>query len=142
MRKQFSNQEILMYTEQLNKVFLQTDKDIDLPIKINFYLQKNIKTFSEAAQEINNLRLKIGNKYGEFDEETGAYIIKDKEKLKIAQSDMAQLLSIDQILNIHMISLSELEKEAKLTVAQMNAMYFMIDDDDDSDDGIVYIDEE
>ena len=141
MRKQFSNQEILTYAEQLNKIFLQTDKDIDLPIKINFYLQKNIREFMEAAQEINNLRLKIGSKYGVFDEKTSSYVIKDSDNLKKAQHDMEQLLSIDQILNIHMVSLRDLEKETKLTVAQMNAMYFMIDDDD-SDNGIIYIDEE
>ena len=141
MRKQFSNQEILMYAEQLNKTFLENDKDIELPIKINFYLQKNMKTLMDAAQDVNNLRLKIGNKYGVFDEKTSSYLIKDPDNLKKAQYDMEQLLSIDQVLNIHMISLSDLEKEAKLTVAQMNAMYFMIDDDD-SDDGIVYIDEE
>ena len=140
MRKQFSNQEILTYAEQLNKIFLESKQDIDLPIRINFYLQKNIKTFLEAAQEIDVLRLKIGEKYGEFNSQTGTYNIKDPTKLALAQKDMDQLMSIDQILDVKMISLTELEKEAKLNVAQMNAMFFMIDDD--IEDDIQFIDME
>lgn len=137
MRKQFSNQEILLYANQLNNAFLENGKDVELPIKINFYLQKNIKTFMTAAQEIDEARLKIGEKYGEYNPDNGSFIISDFEKRRKANEDMNKLLSIDQILEIYVVSLTELEKDTKLTVAQMNAMLFMIDDDTEA---IQYID--
>lgn len=139
MRKQFSNQEILSYAQQLSKVILNAAEDIELPVRVNFYLQKNIKTFLKAAQEINEMRLKIGKKYGEYDKETQSYQIQDKNKLELAQQDLKNLLSIDQILDIYMISLTDIE-DLKLTVAEMNAMLFMIDENDNEQ--IIYIDEE
>ena len=135
MRKQFSNQEILLYAEQLNKTFLKEENNIELPIKANFYLQKNIKIIMEAAQEINDARLKIGAKYGEYNAQEESYFITDSNKLERARQDLYNLLSIDQILDICMISLSDLENMAKpLTVLQMNAIFFMIDDDSNESD--------
>lgn len=128
MRKQFTNQEILSYAESLSKTFLDSEKDIELPIKINFYLQKNIKSFIEAAQEIDESRLAIGEKYGEYNFEEECYEIKDKEKRILAQRDLKNLLSLDQVLEIYTISLNDLEENTQLTVAQMNAMLFMIDE--------------
>ena len=129
MRKQFSNEEILLYAEKLNKIFLHSENEIELPIKINFYLQKNITAFMEAAKEIEAARLNIGQKYGRFDEKENSYFIEDEEKLKLAKKDLKDLLSLEQILEIYMVSLSELENTTSLTVTQMNAMLFMIDED-------------
>lgn len=138
MRKQFSNKEILSYAKILAQVFLNSSNDIELPVRVNFYLQKNIKTFLSAAQDIDEMRLKIGKKYGELNIQTKSYEIKDINKLELAQQDLDNLLSIDQVLDIYMISLKDIEA-LTLTVAQMNAMLFMIDDDDDD---IIFIDEE
>jgi len=129
MRKKFSNQEIFNYAEALTKTFLEDSKDIQLPVKVNFYLQKNIKTFITAAQEIEDARLTIGKKYGTINIEKDAYFISDPEKLEQAQQEIKQLLSIDQILEVYMISLEDLQ-DVKLTVAQMNAMLFMIDEEE------------
>ncbi len=137
MRKQFSNREILLYAEQLKKIFLDLGQDIELPIKINFFLQKNIKTLIDAAQEIEEMRLKIGKKYGTYDTETQSYHIPNGENLEKAQQEIINLLSIDQVLDINLISLTELQNTTHLTVGQMNAMLFMIDND-----LVEYIDEE
>ncbi len=139
MHKQFSNKEILSYAQTLKQVFLNSSKDIELPVRVNFYLQKNIKTFLNAAQEIDEMRLKIGKKYGELNVQTRSYEIKDTNKLELAQQDLDNLLLIDQVLDIYMISLKDIET-LTLTVAQMNAMLFMIDDD--NDDEVIFIDEE
>lgn len=138
MHKQFSNKEILSYAQTLKQVFLDSSKDIELPVRVNFYLQKNIKTFLNAAQEIDEMRLKIGKKYGELNAQTRSYEIKDANKLELAQQDLDNLLLIDQVLDIYMISLKDIET-LTLTVAQMNAILFMINDDDDE---IIFIDEE
>lgn len=137
MRKQFSNREILLYAEQLKKIFLDLGQDIELPVKINFFLQKNIKTLMDAAQEIEEMRLKIGKKYGTYEAETQSYHILNGENLEKAQQEIINLLSIDQVLDINLISLTELQNTTHLTVGQMNAMLFMIDND-----LVEYIDEE
>ena len=128
MRQQFSNENILKYATSLQQAFLSEDKEIILPVKVNFYLQKNINTLSEAAQSIENSRMKIGERYGEYIEEEGAYIIKDLEKRKIAQKEMEDLLSIDQILEIYYITLEDLQ-DIKLTTSEMNALMFMINEE-------------
>lgn len=137
MRKQFSNKEILLYAEQLKKIFLELGQDIELPIKINFFLQKNIKTFIDAAQEIEEMRLKVGKKYGTYDAATKSYHIPSGENLEKAEQEINNLLSIDQVLDINLISLTELQETTHLTIGQMQAMLFMIDND-----LIEYIDEE
>lgn len=130
MRKQFSNKEILTYATSLKKVFLDSDKDIELPIKANFYLQKNMKTLMDAAQEIDDARLNIGKKYGVLDSSTETYSITEPDKLEQARQDLNNLLSLDQIIEIYPIFLSDL-KNTKLTTTQMNAMFFMIEEDDE-----------
>ena len=67
-------------------------------------------------------------KYGTINVEKDAYFISDPEKLEQAQQEIKQLLSIDQILEVYMISLEDLQ-DTKLTIAQMNAMLFMIDEE-------------
>lgn len=127
MRKHFTNKEILEYATLLQKVFLDTDKDIFLPVKVNFYLQKNMKTLTEAAELIEESRMGIGEQYGEFVEEESSYIIKDSENLKKAQKMINELLSLDQVIELYPISLEDLQ-DIQLTVAQMNAMLFMIEE--------------
>lgn len=127
MRKQFTNKEILTYADLLNRIFLQEDKNLELPIRVNFYLQKNIKTFIEAAELIEESRMAIGRKYGEFNTEEESYLIKDEEKLLAAKQDLKNLFSLEQVLEIYPIDLEDLE-DTKLTVAQMNAMLFMIEE--------------
>ena len=127
MRKQFCNKDILENATLLHKIFLESNQEIVLPIKVNFYLQKNIKTFLKNAEEIEEARLKIGEKYGEYDANDNSYVIENKELRQKAQQELKDLLSLDQILEIYTITLEDLQ-DTKLTVAQMNAMLFMIDE--------------
>lgn len=127
MRQQFSNQEILEYATSLHENFLENSKDITLPIKINFYLQKNMKNFIEAAKEVEASRLKIGEKYGVYNPKDSSYLIQDEDKLKLAQKELQELMSLDQIIEVYPISLEDLQN-VDLTVAQMNAMLFMIEE--------------
>lgn len=127
MRKQFTNKEILTYADSLNRTFLKEDKDLELPIRVNFYLQKNIKTFIEAAELIEESRMKIGQKYGEFNAEEESYSIKEEDKLLAAKQDLKNLFSLEQVLEIYTVTLEDLE-DTILTVAEMNAMLFMIEE--------------
>lgn len=126
MKKQFSNEEILTIAITLNKYFLEDDFKLILPIKINFYLQKNIQTFTKAAKLIEQLRQHIGQKYGNFDELTNSYKV-ESNNIPLAEKEMQDLLEIEQNLDISIISLSDLEG-IDLTTQQMQALLFMIED--------------
>ena len=43
--------------------------DMNLPVKVGFYIQKNMKKMTELAQEIEKSRMEIFDKYGEKDKE-------------------------------------------------------------------------
>ena len=127
MRRQFSNKEILENATFLHKIFLDSSKEIVLPVKANFYLQKNLKLFLELAQEIEEAKLEIGARYGEYQAETESYMITDSEKLMQAHEELKTLFSLTQMLELYTISLEDLE-DSKLTTAEMNALLFMIEE--------------
>ena len=129
MKRQMTNKDILAYALSLQNIFLNSEKEIILPVKVNFYLQKNLKLFTELASEIEESRLQIGEKYGEYNQETESYIIKDKSQIKQAQNEIKELLSLTQNLEIYTVSLEDLQ-DLQFTTAQMNAMLFMIKEEE------------
>jgi hypothetical protein len=62
------NNNIYLYANKLIEAF--QDNNQKLPIKINFYLQKNKNTLITLAQEIENARLEIIKTYGKLNQET------------------------------------------------------------------------
>lgn len=124
MKKRFSNRDIYNYAQLLSQEFLNNDIEVILPIKVNFSLQKNIRLFINAAEEIEQSRQAIGRKYG-TSIDSGYQIPEDK--VAIAQKEMNDLLEIEQNLEILTISLDALDN-VTLTTRQMQAMLFMIDD--------------
>jgi hypothetical protein len=75
----FTNQEIYDYAVGLTEAF--SDSTQKLPIKINFYLQKNKKILRELSADIEMAREDIIRTYGVLNEETGFYQI-PKENLE------------------------------------------------------------
>ena len=88
--------------------------NMKLPIKINFYLQKNIQLIAQAATEIENARLLIAQQYGTINE--------------IVNKELNDLLNLEQDLNIHIFKLSDFDN-IELTYQQMSAIMFMIEED-------------
>jgi hypothetical protein len=82
-----------IYTIAINLQKFLADKE-NLPIKLAFYFLKNKNLIVEKAKEINELKEKIGAKYGTLNEETGAYTI-SQENLEPAQMELNELLSIE-----------------------------------------------
>lgn len=122
-----TNNQIYSYAIQLNEAF--NDATQRLPMKINFYLQKNKETLTKLAQEIENNRMDIIKNYGtpvEEDDTSEKFAI-PADKLQNAQQELADLLSLEQEVNIYMISVGSLSNDINLTTAQMEALLFMID---------------
>lgn len=118
-----TNREIFTYVNLLNNAF--SDAEQKLPIKINFYLQKNKKTLIELAQDIEQSRLEIAQTNGQLDEEKGQYAI-DPDKIKIVQKELEDLFDLEQEVEIYTIDIDSLSDDLTLTTGQMEALMFMI----------------
>lgn len=119
-----TNNEIYSYALALNEAF--ADNTQRLPMKVNFYLQKNKKTLTELGQDIEESRFDIIRNYGELTEDGTQYSI-SRDKVDAAQQELEDLLALEQEVNIYMISADNLSDDISLTTAQMKAMLFMIE---------------
>ena len=123
-KKDMTNLEIYNIATNLAEAF--RDNTQKLPVKVNFFLQKNKKTLIALAQEIEEARLDIAKKYGTLDIESGSYAV-EAENVEVAQKDLANLFNIDQQVDIKMISYDDIDPDMELTTAQMEALLFMIE---------------
>ena len=124
-----TNNEIYNYATALNENF-GVNKEIKLPIKVNFFLQKNIKIILEAAQEIDKVRMEIIQTYGTPSEDGQSYEI-PPEKIEAASAELTDLFSIEQDLSIHKFNLDDFNN-IELTTGQTMALFFMINDEEDA----------
>ena len=122
-----TNNEIYGYASALMTEF-GADCEIKFPIKINFFLQKNIKLMSELAQDIDASRLAIAQQYGTLNEEGSAYAIPD-DKLEDAARELNDLFSLTQDVAIRKFNIDDFN-DIELTAKQMNALMFMINDEE------------
>ena len=126
MKQIFSNKQIYNIYLLLSTYLINENNELILPLKINFYLLSNFKTISDKAEIIEQMRQKIGKKYGEYNSNNNSYSIKP-ENLENAQNELNALLEMEQSIDIYKISLSDLEG-VELTTHQMQALLFMIED--------------
>ena len=119
-----TNNEIYTLASRLNEMF--QDANQRLPIKLNFFLQKNKKTLLTLAQEIEESRAEILRNYGTVDEETGNVHIAD-DKIAAANKEIIDLLSLEQEVDIRTVKFEDLPEDISLTTGQMEALMFMID---------------
>lgn len=123
MQKLMTNLELWDLREQVEDAF-SDDKDLILPIKVNYALQVNRKMLEDKFLAIEKVRLGIGKKYGTPNEENNSYKI-NSDKIELAQMELNQLMEIQQSVDIMAITLQELEG-IKLNMPQMQAILFMI----------------
>lgn len=118
------NSEIYNYAQALVGAF--RDNNQRLPVKINFYLQKNKKTLLDLSQDIEQSRMEIAQNYGTINEEGTAYNIPE-ENINIVNTEIQDLFNIEQEVPIYKVSIDSFSDDLTLTTAQMEAMMFMID---------------
>jgi hypothetical protein len=118
-----TNQQIYNYALALSTAFSSEQR---LPMKINFYLQKNKNTLLALGQDIENSRLEVIRAYGTPNEDGTQYTI-PKESIEIAQKELNDLFALEQEVCIYKISADSLPDDISLTTSQMEAIMFMID---------------
>lgn len=117
-----TNQQIYETYQKLAKVFLNETRYF--PAKVNFIIQKNLKTLYEIAQEIENMRLNIINHYGKIHDDD--YIIYP-ENIEQANKELDDLSTVKQEVNILFLTFEDIAN-IEFTPAQMGAILFMINE--------------
>ena len=103
--------------------------DINLPVKVGFYIQKNMKKMTELAQEIEKSRMEIFDKYGEEEEENNQYKF-DKSVQEQVQKELNDLFDLTQDVKTNMLELDWFD-DIDLNANQIAAISYMIKDDED-----------
>lgn len=84
-----------------------------LPVRLGYAIKKNLGSVSDAANAYNTEHGALISRYAEKDDngnlliEEGRYQIKDKENF---EKDLNELLEIETEVNIHQVTLEEIEK--------------------------------
>lgn len=119
-----TNNQIYNYAVELQKNF--QDETQKLPVKINFYLQKNKNILLELAQDIEKSRTDIIQSYSVIDEETKQSII-PPDKFEEASKELEDLFSLEQEVQIYTVQIDAFPEDISFTTGQMEAIMFMID---------------
>ena len=100
--------------------------NITMPVRIGFFLQKNISTVLNAAQEVEIARANLIQSMGEINE-SGTHYIVPPDKMAVAQQELNDLMALEQDLNIHIFKLDDFDG-IELTYEQLTAIQFMIEE--------------
>lgn len=121
-----TNNQIYNYATDLMNSF--SNNDLKLPIKINFYLQKNQLELLTLAQDIEKQRIDIVKEYGTLDEETNNYIVPNN-KIAEATEKINELFDLTQDVKIYKVKLEDFG-DIDFTPNQMKALLFMIEEEE------------
>lgn len=123
--KMMKNAEIYTIAENLLSSFPQGEEG-KFPVKALFLLRKNIKTFTEAAQDIEKARMEIIQKYGQPTEEDPNKYSFEGENVEAVNKDLNELVECEQEISFYTFSIDSLG-DVELTNAQMDAIMDFID---------------
>ncbi len=106
-----------------------------LPVKVAYAITKNINKINTELKAYNEEKVKLIDKYAEKDEkgelktnEIGNVILKE-EHIEDWNRDIAELLSIENEIDIHMINLDDLlNSNYNISPAELSVIDFMIND--------------
>lgn len=112
----------------LAKTLIEVFQDSNqyLPIKLNFFIQRNKKTLLDSAQGIDEARIAILQHYGTHNPQTNEYTI-PPESLDIVNKELEDLFCLEQEINIQMVKIEDIPDDISLTTGQMEAIMFMIE---------------
>lgn len=130
INKTMSNAEIYSYAIGLINNF--KDDDTYLPAAVAFSIQKNKAAISSIAEDIEKNRMKIIQHYGTPSEDNVENYMIAPESIEIVNKELEDLLSIEQDMKIYTFDIGALA-DVKLTTAQIQAIMFMIQEDEGSE---------
>ena len=126
VRNNMTNEEI--YTTALDLSKNVANANLHLPVKVNFYLQKNVSAIVSMAEEIEKARNEIFQKYGTADDE-GNYQFAN-EVIDEVNHELGDLFSLEQEVPIYEIALDDFGN-TELDSNQVRAISYMIKDEEE-----------
>ena len=122
MAKTFTSNELFDIAENIyNNPFRN---DTYIPVKYNFYIQKNIEVILKEYDRIQKHRKDIISHYGESQED-GNFVI-PKDKIADANKELEELSNLEHNVEITMLSVNDLEN-LELTTGELKSILFMIE---------------
>lgn len=125
-----TNIEIFNTANALMEAF-GAEQETSFPVKVNFFLQKNMKSIVEMAQEIDKTRVEIMQKYGTLDEETQQFTF-EQDQMDAANTELEGLFNLEQEVKTNMLDIN-LFDNVDMTNAQVSAISYMIYDPDEEE---------
>ena len=130
IRKTMSNIEIYNTADALVELFSNmSESNVQLPVKVNFYFQKNMNALVAMAKELEEERTNIIVKYGTPDPEDPDRVTLAPDKLDEANKELNDLFGLEQEIAINAIELDWFEG-INMTPQQVVAITFMIKDEE------------
>lgn len=128
-----TNRQLLTICNGISKI-----RQKKLPVKLGYAINKNLSAMQDSAAAYNNERERIVNQYCAKDENgqvkiTGTqYEFPDSKHLSAYMGEMQELLNIENNLDIHMVSVEDVEKcdsdkYDALTPEELEVLTFMIE---------------
>ena len=127
VRKNMTNLEIFNIANSLLENF--SDANMELPVKVNFYFQKNMTNIVSMAQDIDKTRMAIFTKYGKLDEGTNQYKF-EPDVVETVNKELQDLFDLEQEVKINMLKLDWFDG-VNLTTQQVAALAYMIEEEDE-----------
>ena len=127
-RKMMSNLDIYNTANSLAE-YVRDNMDVVLPVKVNFFLQKNMNELISLAQEIEESRIEIIKKYGVQEEDNPDQFTVPAEKQAEATKELEDLFALEQEVSINMLKLDWFD-DINLTGQQVASLAYMIDDEE------------
>lgn len=122
-RKNLTNLEIYNYATLLLEHFQASE--MNFPVKVSFYLQKNIDILVELAKDVEKNRIEIIKKYGVASEDNEEQYVVAPENIEVANNELNDLLALTQEVSLNMLKLDWFDN-IDLTNAQVKAISIMI----------------
>ena len=118
-----TTQDICVHYERIKAINLQ---NLVLPVKIGFFLHRNLIILRNIVQEANSFCINLGKTYGAYNVDDNYYSIAEKNKEQVAHM-LQELWELPQEIELYMLKLSDFAN-IELTYEQLDAIAFMIEE--------------
>ena len=130
-RKSMSNLDILNTATALIEAFQSEEaKNQQFPVKVNFFLQKNMNSLIEMARDVEKTRSDIITKYGEPSPDNDEQYIVPDDKIEEAAKELNDLFTLEQEVAVNMLKLDWFDG-IDMTAQQVAAITYMIEDEEE-----------
>lgn len=121
MIKTFTSNELFNIAEYISNNPFRTDTYI--PVKYNFYIQKNIEIVLKEYERIQKHRRDILMHYGETE---GDEFTIPKDKINDTNKELEELSNLEHELDLTILSINDIEN-LELTTGELKSIMFMIE---------------